>query len=490
MKISLMSATAISAVLLASAPAFADAETEALKKEIKALEARINELEKRETAAAPIPKGYATSAPAVDKKLEQRVAIVERNQELAQEDAKAKAATTPAVSVGNKGLLIASPDKQYSLNLRAYAQIDNRSFFDSGNHASTGANSTFLVRTARPILEGKMTDYFNARLMWDFGQGNSRLLDAYGDFHPLPGNDIINFRAGQFKTPVGLERWQSEQEIEFTERAMTTNLVPFRDIGVMAYGQFIPDQLEYQLAYVNGASDLAINSVDADSNKDIDARLFAHPFRWADIPLLEGLGIGIGGSYGNHQGTATASNLTTGYLTPAQRVFYAYNAGAFANGTQWRLNPQIMYYNGPFGAFGEYVRNTQEVKVGTTEGDLQNNAWFAMAGYVLTGEDASFDGVKPAHNFNPAKGEWGAFELVGRYGELNVDKRAFPLFANPTTSARNAYETTVGANWYLNNSVKVNLDYAYTTFDGGATLAAGGDKHDEQALLARTQLRF
>jgi len=488
MKYRLLTVTALSLTLLGSSGAFADAETEALKAEVKALEARIAQLEERNKPQAP---QNTVAVPVSAQKLAQRVAIVERKQELAQEDADAKAAAAPTVSVGPKGLAVTSPDKQYSLNVHAYAQLDDRTFFDHGPNSAQGAGTnSFLVRTARPILDAKMTDYFNGRLMWDFGQGNARLLDAYGDFHPLPGNDIVNLRAGEFKVPVGIERWQSEQEIEFVERGLTTNLVPFRDMGVMAYGQLIPDQLEYQLAYLNGASDLQINTGDTDSNKDVAVRLFAHPLRWTDSKALDGFGIGVGGTYGVHQGSSSSPNLTTGYLSPAQRLFFAYGNGVFANGPQWRFNPQFTYYNGPFGAFGEYVRDNQELQVSSIDRELSNRAWFIMASYVLTGEDASFDGVKPARNFKPSAGDWGAFELVARTGELNVDKKAFPLFASATTSARNAVEMTVGANWYLNHSVKVNLDYAYTTFDGGNTAAQGGDRQNEQALLARTQVRF
>jgi len=488
MKHTLLAATALSLVVGAT-PAWADDETEALKQKVKALEARIAELEKRENKS---PQTASYAAPVADKSLAQRVAVVEQQQQAAQ----AKADAAPTVSVGSKGLAVTSADNQYSLNVHAYAQLDDRTFFDHGPNSAQGPGTNqFLVRTARPILDAKMTDYFNARMMWDFGQGNSRLLDAYGDFHPLPGNDIINLRAGEFKVPVGLERWQSEQEIEFVERGMTTNLVPFRDIGAMTYGQLIPGQLEYQLAYVDGASDLQVNTGAADSNKDVDARLFAHPLKWTGVQALNGVGVGLGGTYGIHQGSPSSSsaNITTGYLTPAQRVFFSYNPASgtvYANGPQWRLNPQVTYYNGPFWTFGEYVKDNQELKVTTHDQELSNSAWFAATGYVLTGENASFDGVKPAHNFDPKSGQWGAFEIVARYGMLHVDRDAFPLFANPTTSARNAYETTFGVNWYMNNSVKLNLDYAYTTFDGGNTTAQGGNRQDEQALLARTQIRF
>ena len=67
-----------------------------------------------------------------------------------------------------------------------------------------------------------------------------------------------------------------------------------------------------------------------------------------------------------------------------------------------------------------------------------------MASYVLTGEDASFDGVKPAHPFDPKSDNWGAFELVGRMSRLDVDSNAFPVFASAATSARSAFEHIAG----------------------------------------------
>ena len=48
---------------------------------------------------------------------------------------------------------------------------------------------------------------------------------------------------------------------------------------------------------------------------------------------------------------------------PAQRTYFTYTPAAgtvFADGPQWRVNPQLLYYNGPFGFMGEYVVNDQE----------------------------------------------------------------------------------------------------------------------------------
>jgi phosphate-selective porin OprO/OprP len=107
---------------------------------------------------------------------------------------------------------------------------------------------------------------------------------------------------------------------------------------------------------------------------------------------------------------------------------------------------------------------------------------------LLTGENAAFDGIKPLHDFDPRSNQWGAFELVGRLSELDVDKRAFPTFASLATSSSSAFERTFGATWYWSHAVKFNLDFSYTTFDKGA--AGDADHEPERAVMARTQLRF
>ena len=45
------------------------------------------------------------------------------------------------------------------------------------------------------------------------------------------------FRFGKFKPPVGLERLVSDSDMLFVERALPTDLVPNRDVGVQVYGE-------------------------------------------------------------------------------------------------------------------------------------------------------------------------------------------------------------------------------------------------------------
>jgi len=108
--------------------------------------------------------------------------------------------------------------------------------------------------------------------------------------------------------------------------------------------------------------------------------------------------------------------------------------------------------------------------------------------YVLT-DDASYRGVvKPSHPFSPGMGGWGAFEVVGRYGVLEVDDHAFSLFADLTVSASEAASWIRGLNRYLNNNLKRVLNYLHTRFEGGA--AGGADRENGKAVFTRLQVAF
>jgi phosphate-selective porin OprO/OprP len=151
------------------------------------------------------------------------------------------------------------------------------------------------------------------------------------------------------------------------------------------------------------------------------------------------------------------------------------------------LVPQAYFYSGSLGLLGEYAISRQEVRRVATTTDLKHTAWQVTGSFFLTGEKASFTSAAPKHPFDPASHTFGALELVGRYSELSIDDAAFPLFANPASSARKAKAWAVGANWYLARAIKLVVDYEHTAFTGGA---AGGDRRAEHFVVSRVQYAF
>ncbi|MBE0501322.1 MAG: porin [Desulfuromonadales bacterium] len=354
-------------------------------------------------------------------------------------------------------------------------QADGRVYLDDKPDAFT---NDILLRRVRPIIEGTLGRDYQFRIMPDFGRGKTELLDTYIQSNYWP---TAQFRVGKFKAPVGLERLQSGASLLFVERALPTSLVPNRDIGLQIAGDLIGGTLNYAVGVFNGGVDGGSTDGDSNDDKDVAARLFAHPFKNSGIGALQVLGIGVAGSYGNQEGSLPS------FKTTGQQTFFKYATGVTADGWRWRVAPQAYWYVGPVGLLAEYVRSVQEVSNGAVTEDLANQAWQVAASWVVTGEDASFKGVKPKRSFDPNNGAWGALELAVRYNELEIDQDAFPLFADPTKSAEKAGAWTAGINWYLSSNLRVAVNYEQTEFDKGSV---SGDRETEKALLTRVQVAY
>jgi phosphate-selective porin OprO/OprP len=418
--------------------------------------------------------------------LDKRLRVIERRLELQAEENAAKAAKDPVVSLAAaKGLSVKSPDG-LELKVRGLVQADSRVFIGDDR---VPQNDTFLFRRIRPTLEGTWGRVIGFRLTPEFAGDSATIVDAYVDLKFDPRATV---RIGKVKGPVGLERLQSGGAIALVERGFPTELAPNRDLGVQLQGELFSSRLNYVVGVYNGAPDgRDAATTNPDNEFDYAGRVFWEPFK-NSANALSGLGIGVAASVGESFGAG--NNFLPRYRTPAQTQFFAYNTNVAADGLHRRFSPQGYFYRGRYGVLGEYITSEHEVRVtsGVNSGrrdHLESDAYQITASVVLTGEDASYRGVaKPNHPFTSDGAGWGAFELVGRIGELNIDDDAFPRFANIATSARSANAWTVGLNWYLNSNLKLVTNYTHTTFEGGA--AAGADREDEKSIFTRAQFSF
>ncbi|MDZ7288688.1 MAG: OprO/OprP family phosphate-selective porin [candidate division KSB1 bacterium] len=418
--------------------------------------------------------------------LDQKVRILERRWEIEQENAAARAKQTPIFSAGKDGFLLKSADEKYRLKLRGYLQTDGRFF--AVDQAERNIN-TFWLRRIRPIFEGTLDKYFDFYLMPDFGEGRTVLQDAYIDFHYCPW---ARLRIGKFKEPFGLERLQSGANLMFIERALPNNLVPNRDVGVQLHGELLKGTLTYAGGIFNGVADGGSADNDPNDAKDVAGRIFIHPFKNTVVEYLQGLGLGLAGSTGNQQGSASSPNLPI-FKTPAQQSFFSYRSDGsvagttFADGRRTRISPQAYYYWGSFSLLSEYVFSSQEVTKGSSSTKLLNEAWQVAATYGLTGQKTSYRGVEQTRSFEPKDDNWGAFELAARFSKLEVDKDAFPVFADIARVAQEAKAWAIGLNWYLDKNVKLILNFEQADFIGGANQ---GNRESEKAIMGRVQISY
>ncbi|MFI5315221.1 MAG: OprO/OprP family phosphate-selective porin [Myxococcota bacterium] len=411
--------------------------------------------------------------------LEQELALVKRELEVDAETQASKG-PQPVVSAGTDGFSIRSADSQYQLKIRGYTQFDGRFFQDAPANLPAGSD-TFLFRRIRPIFEGTLAGVVDFRIMPDFAGSQLVVQDAYANLRYLPEAQL---QFGKYKGPVGLERLQPATAMWFVERALPTQLVPNRDLGVMLQGVIQEGLVNYQLAWMNGVPDGA-SSADADTgnDKDLVARVFVNPFQEAGIPALQGLGIGFATTYGREEGTPGT------YKTSGQQNFFQFRTGVTQTGTRARYSPQGYWYYGPFGLLTEYVLSSTEFRrTGFSDIRARNTAWQVAAGWAITGENESFKGLVPSASFDPFHRSFGALELVARFSELKVDHSVFDAnFADPATQAEAAVLWTVGVNWVLNRFVKLGLNYDHTTF---RNYSDNPDRHSEGVIMSEVQLSY
>ena len=403
---------AIYALLMLAAPALAQTK-QASQRELRELRARVEELERKLDALEASSRQKDQSVQATD----QQVRILDRRLDVQEEAQRETQRMIPEVQANSSGFWLDSQDGSYKLHVGGYIQADSR-FYTA---EAPGATSTFIMRRVRPFFEGTVAEYYDFRLMVDFGQGATTLQDAYADVHYF--GDTLRLQLGKLREPVGLERLQQDRHILFVERAMTQDLEPDRDLGGQLHGRLWNDLVEYQAGIFNGSTDnVATTDLATHDAKDVAARLFFHPFVSSSSEALQGLGVGISGTYGSSERGLALDALKS----PAQNIFFSYNKGAVAAGYRARYSPQFYYHDGSFGLLGEYVWNSQKVgipetidtcppfgcnKTVTKTRPINNYAWQIAPSYVLTGENASYQGVRPLHAFDPRAGTWGRSKL-------------------------------------------------------------------------------
>jgi phosphate-selective porin OprO/OprP len=432
---------------------------------------------------------------ALIEELDQRVRVLDRKQEIAAEEAAAKQKSAPIVTASDKGFGFKSADGDFEYRLRGVAQLDFRRF--EGNSAAGTVYDGFLFRRIRPTFEGTVFKNYGFRFTPEFAQSGdgsdtsgikqnqTRVVDAYFD---IKHNPEASVRLGKFKPFVGLERLQGAADTKFIERSyVSNNILPNRDLGVSLYGVVADKKVNYAVGVFNGVKDGGENFTNQDDNnaKDLTARIFTTPFAGTDSKLA-GLGLGIAGTW-----SSATNNALPAYKTPGQAYnFFTYSSTTAANGSRNRLSPQAHYYSGPLGILAEYATVDQAVKKGTTTDNLKNSAWHISTSWLLTGEDASYGGVKPLTPYKPGPdGGWGALELLARYQENNLDDKASTFADTAKGYATSAKTWGVGLNWYLTQDSKFALNYDITKFDNvhTGTVLTGDTEH---LVIARYQLAF
>ena len=455
-------------------------------------------------AAKPNRKPRLSSEVQEQSSMEQ---VVEGTTEFSPKSEQQSRMDLPQLDVSERGLIFRSADQQHMIRLGGLLQLDDREFVDPG----TSDMSKFLVRRARPYVAGFFYDDWEYRFAPEFALSspNARtyqttIADAFINYDPI---DEIQVQAGKFTVPLGLEMLTPAAFIPFSERSLTSNLIPNRDLGVMAHGLVCSEKLSWAAMVGAGSRNDTIQSgLDYGTGPVGYFRLFCQPFRnESDFPEeLEGLHFGVGGNIGwqaQNNGVDT-TNLFQDYSTDGGNTFLTFPDGLNVQGEVWRISPQLYYRYGPIALISEFTAEKQGVNTagisGTSGGgftNYQTTAWNLELDWVITGEIASLGGVVPQHPLDFTNGDIGAWEISFRYDGLAAGANMFRpvnqggLGISQTTSATGVNGASMALNWYPNRIIRLGLTIEYNAFTGGGAPGTVVE-NNELGFITRLQLLY
>lgn len=424
--------------------------------------------------------------------LRQKIEALERRAAPPPEATAPKEKSPATVAFDENGFTVTSADKAFQLRIKGLIQLDGRAYFDDGDAASSV--DKFILRRASVGFSATLGKDYDFVLVPDFGStpnGAPIILDAY--LNAAPFGQGVQLRVGKFRSTIGLEVNQAEPNGFFVERSLVAQLTTNRDLGVALHGKPFDGVLQYQVGIFNGAPDGAAPGYGTEfsDSKSVAARVIIRPFATSTLTELQNLGFGLGADYRDKTGDAANTGLFN-YRTDAQQPFFTWNPGAITDGASCRYTPQAYWYAGPFSLMAEYVVSENAASIplgaGRVHDTLRHRGWQVSAGWVITGENSSYQGVTPA---NPVtNGGLGAWEIVARIADLRIDGDAFRNgFANAATSASEARAYAAGINWYLSKNLRVSADYTHTDFDA-VNPTTPLLRRGEDAVLVRFQLNF
>ena len=339
---------------------------------------------------------------------------------------------------------------------------------------SKARSTVSTISASRPISRG----------------GRTFILDAFVAARLKPWAVVT---AGKFKVPVGLERLVSATDLRFIERALPTSLVPNRDLGVQLGGDIAGGLVNYSFGYFNGVSDGGSSDgntptpdTENDTNGDWAARVFFQPFVNSDNFALRNLGFGVAGTFVDstgstghdfvaqlsHAGPAGVLQLSRQRPPPAARLPRSTERLRMAIGCAGRRRRTTPSAASACSANTSPSRRMSRARrhCRPALGNARSHGVARAARMVRDRRGRAVPRLYSRLRLSLENKTWGAWELVARYHELDIDDATFVggtnSFANPESAASKASAWGVGVNWYLNQNYKWSLNYDVTIVRG------------------------
>ena len=369
-------------------------------------------------------------------------------------------------------LVLASPTSGYKLWFDIRAQADGAVFFGAPDYADPIGNGT-SIRRARFAVKGQIDESWYGEFDMDLANGLVELKDALIRYTGIPNLDL---QVGNFKENFSIQRNTTSRYLQFMERPMVCSaLTPSRHLGINA--KYAKDWLWISAgAFTQEVAGSEEWTNVADNNKDFGRNAgYSLTTKVVFRPLykLDNASLHIGAAYSyrttkvsqatGEWGTYRASARNSTSIN-RKKYMDTNNLKGYDHNNLWTVE-LAGHWNGlryEAAYVGDNVRFNDD---GVSS--INFSGWYAQAGYLLFGGRQRYDANGGKYTkIKPGK-KWGDLELCFRYEFLDLNAPERKVFGG----SAEAY--TVGLNWWVNNNVKVQLNYQYNNND---RYANGKDK--------------
>jgi phosphate-selective porin OprO/OprP len=473
------------------APDARDAEIQALKDEVRALAAKVDSLQARADAPPPAPPPPSAPTPPPPPA---PVAVI-------QTPSPASFPTAGGATIVAGKPSIQSADGRFTANLHAVMQFDAADYkqatpgpisadFRRGAAATDTAHARDLssgtnFRRARIGIDGKAFGDWDYSFLLDYGgAGEEDAAHVQELWVQYSGLKPFHIKVGAYPPSIGLEDQGSTSGQLFLERPASADIArslaggDFREAAeIWGAGDWW-----YVNAAITGRLVGVVNSQATGVAQPFDSQLgLIGRLAFAPIKTEDGmLEVGVHGSYvarpADIGGPDTAAGATRYSVTlqerPELRVdgTRLISTGAInaQHASSAGLEAAVEY--GPFFLQSEYEKFRVERRNGVAGlADPEFSGYYVEGSYSLTGERRrfnantwAFDAPAVDHPFSLADRTWGAWELAGRYSDIDLNFHAGAAGSAPAADAVRGGEQRIWAgavNWYPNTVVRFMLDY-------------------------------
>ncbi len=342
-------------------------------------------------------------------------------------------------------------------------------------------------RRARLAATGEVAENVGYIVEFDFGfPGRPSFMDVWLEVRDLP--TLQNVRVGNYRQPVGLDGLTSVKELTLIERGLPFAFLPFRQIGVMASGTALDEDVTWAVSGFRFPTDVFGGQIGDDGGYGFASRLTGAVVEFGCDGTFH-----IGGAYS----LIDPANNAVRYGSQPE-FFIAETGGAafvpagvptavppFVDTDVIRTNTanlfatEIATTTGSFHAQSELIYAVVD-QIGGSIATFSGA--YAQAAYFLTGEHRPYNKkngvlgrVVPKKPFGHCGS--GAWEIAGRWSMLDLN--------DDTIRGGRLHDVTGGLNWYLNQHTKFQLNYIHAFLNS----SVNGDS-DADIVAVRAQVDF